>query len=72
MNPPVSITDVDGPPDRKGVLFCPDCDHASPADGDWIVRERATSVEYRCPRCDTRITERSPEHGRQAGPAVPR
>lgn len=51
-------TDGDGLPDRKGVLFCPRCDHASPTDGDWVVHQHATSLEYRCPDCDARITER--------------
>lgn len=59
-------TDVDGPPDRKGMLFCPRCDHASPADGNWVVRAHAASLEYRCPDCDARITERKrdrrPDH----------
>lgn len=54
-------TEIDGPPDQKAVLFCPACDHQSHIEGDWIVRERATSIEYRCPDCEARITERERE-----------
>lgn len=61
MSRPTHSTDVDGPPDRKSVLFCPVCDHRNPVDGDWIVHERTTHVEYRCPDCDERLTERERE-----------
>lgn len=61
MTRPVHAIDPDGPPDRKSVLFCPACDHQSPIEGDWTVRERATSIEYRCPDCEARITERERE-----------
>ncbi len=50
------------PPLRKATLFCPSCDHESPVDGDWRVSERAGGIEYRCPNCEARITER--DHGR--------
>lgn len=72
MSRSAPVTDVDGPPDRKGVLFCQTCDHVSPADGDWVVHERASSLEYRCPDCDARVTERTldPERDRPANPAV--
>jgi DNA-directed RNA polymerase subunit RPC12/RpoP len=72
MTRPAPVTDVDGPPDRKSVLFCPSCDHASPVDGDWVVRERTTGLEYRCPDCDARITERERERGpdRRPNPTV--
>lgn len=70
MSRSAPTTDVDGPPDRKGTLFCPSCDHASPADGDWVVREHASGVEYRCPDCGARITERAP--GRERGPETER
>lgn len=63
-------SDVDGPLDRKGVLFCPDCEHASPIDGDWIVEERAASLELRCPDCGTILTERERERRRE-DPADP-
>lgn len=67
MSRPAPTTDLDGPPDRKDVLFCPACEHASTTDGDWVVRERARSQEYRCPDCGARITERTHEreHGRE-------
>ncbi|WP_122087972.1 hypothetical protein [Halalkalicoccus subterraneus] len=65
MTRPVHATDPDGPPDRKSVLFCPNCDHHSPIEGDWIVRERTTSVEYRCPDCETLLTERERGYERE-------
>ncbi|WP_336344821.1 hypothetical protein [Halalkalicoccus ordinarius] len=70
MSRPAPATDVDGPPDRKSVLFCPRCDHASPVDGDWVVHTHATSLEYRCPDCDARITERKRDR-RPDGPTNP-
>ncbi len=48
-------------PPRKATLYCPICAHQSPIEGDWVVRERATGVEYRCPDCETGITERDRE-----------
>ena len=43
---------------RKSTLFCPECDYASTADGDWIRRTRGETVAYVCPDCATAITER--------------
>ncbi len=60
--------ETDSPPDRKSVLFCPACGHESPVGGDWVVRDRATSVEYRCPDCDERITRRERENNRKRSP----
>lgn len=45
-------------PRRKAMLFCPTCGHESPVDGDWRLRERAHTTEYRCPDCNERLTER--------------
>ena len=45
----------DDPPDEKGVLFCPECDHRSPADGDWEVCADADAYEYRCPDCGASV-----------------
>lgn len=36
---------------RKGVLFCPGCDHESYVDGDWIRSESAGRTRYACPAC---------------------
>ena len=44
---------------RKSTLFCWECEHASPIDGDWIRRSSGDSVTYVCPRCKTALTERS-------------
>lgn len=43
---------------RKSTLFCWECEHASPIDGDWIRRASDGSVTYVCPRCGTAIDER--------------
>jgi predicted RNA-binding Zn-ribbon protein involved in translation (DUF1610 family) len=74
MSRPAPAIDLDGPPTSKGVLFCPNCDHASLADCDWVVREHAASLEYRCPDCDARVTERGRgrerESSRRSNPVV--
>lgn len=46
------------PSHSKGMLFCPDCAHAGPVDGDWDVAETAECVTYHCPDCGTCIQER--------------
>jgi predicted RNA-binding Zn-ribbon protein involved in translation (DUF1610 family) len=53
------------PPDsgapRKAVLYCPDCGHDSPIDGDWRVERDENDpgrVEYRCPDCGAVIAKR--------------
>lgn len=55
---------------RKGTLFCPDCAHASPFDGDWDVCETTEVVTYHCPDCGTCIQER-PVFGPEATPIEP-
>ena len=45
-------------PERKSVLFCPDCGHESPVDGDWQVQARGETLAYSCPTCSEVITER--------------
>ena len=42
----------------KATLYCWECDHASPVEGDWIRSSRGESVTYTCPDCDTVIAER--------------
>jgi hypothetical protein len=48
----------DGSGDRKAMLFCPDCEHANPIDGDWVVRTVAGHRRVRCPDCRTVVDER--------------
>jgi predicted RNA-binding Zn-ribbon protein involved in translation (DUF1610 family) len=52
----------------KAVLFCPDCGHDSPVDGDWIVRTRGEGDDeravYACPDCGTVIQTRPQFDGR--------
>jgi predicted RNA-binding Zn-ribbon protein involved in translation (DUF1610 family) len=47
----------------KATLFCPECEHQSACDGDWLLDERDGAVAYRCPGCGTDITVR-PERDR--------
>ncbi|MFC6905614.1 hypothetical protein [Halalkalicoccus tibetensis] len=65
MTRSVHAIDPDSPPDRKTTLFCPACDHQSPIDGDWVVREHTSSIEYRCPDCEALLTERKRESGHE-------
>jgi len=44
--------------DRKTTLFCQDCSHASPLDGDWQVRTLGDRKRIRCPECRTVVDER--------------
>ncbi|WP_251329120.1 hypothetical protein [Haloplanus pelagicus] len=43
---------------RKATLFCPDCGHASPLDGDWDERTVAGHRCVRCPDCRSVVDER--------------
>ncbi|WP_243637876.1 hypothetical protein [Natrarchaeobius oligotrophus] len=43
---------------RKSTLFCWECGHASPIDGDWVLSSRGRSVAYGCPVCETMIDKR--------------
>lgn len=35
----------------KTELFCQNCDHASPYDGDWIADDSTVGRRLLCPRC---------------------
>lgn len=50
---------TDGSPDRKAVLFCRECGHESPLQGDWRTEEESGVVAYVCPSCGTTIVEQS-------------
>jgi hypothetical protein len=52
MTPPPSR------PPRKTTLHCPECAHESPANGDWVVRERFDTTNYGCPDCGVEIARR--------------
>jgi len=45
---------------RKTVLFCQDCGHASPVDGDWHVRTVGNHQRTRCPECGRVVDDRRP------------
>jgi hypothetical protein len=36
---------------RKSVLFCPECWHESPIDGDWITERTKGRLSRGCPEC---------------------
>jgi hypothetical protein len=40
------------------VLFCPECGHENPADGDWL-RDSETKAE-RCPECEAVLGQNRP------------
>lgn len=57
MNPARRPTDTP----RKSTLFCPDCAHSSPVDGDWLYRAGETGTRYVCPACGAVVATR-PKH----------
>lgn len=56
MDTPGATVPTEPPPKR--TLFCWECDHQSPVDGDWEVETRDSTLAYICPECTTTITER--------------
>jgi predicted RNA-binding Zn-ribbon protein involved in translation (DUF1610 family) len=60
---PVQSAAVSAPPRsrRKGVLFCPSCGHESPLTGDWLLDRADDARRYRCPDCQTVVTDRAAE-----------
>ncbi|MFA9416430.1 hypothetical protein [Natrinema sp. HArc-T2] len=49
----------DGTPTRrKATLFCWECDHTSPIDGDWQLQPQRTALAYVCPDCETTLAKR--------------
>ncbi|MFC4356901.1 hypothetical protein ACFO0N_02945 [Halobium salinum] len=42
----------------KAVLYCPDCGHESPPDGNWLRHDEPTRVVYDCPSCEATLTVR--------------
>ncbi|TYL37458.1 hypothetical protein CV102_15885 [Natronococcus pandeyae] len=67
MSPPASH-DSETPERGKSMLYCLECEHASPVEGDWIRDVRAHSVAYVCPDCNTVITERPADTDSGRGP----
>jgi hypothetical protein len=70
---PVSPPPTDDVSDRKSTLFCQNCGHASPVDGDWTVRTAGDSRRVRCPECRDVVDERRVPDRRRGGvgPAAP-
>ena len=58
MTRPATTHDESASVPRKSTLFCWECDHASPIDGDWVRRTRDRHVEYDCPVCETTLAKR--------------
>lgn len=48
---------------RKSTLFCQDCGHESPVDGDWVVQTQSDHRLYVCPECQHVLTTRSQNDG---------
>lgn len=57
-------------PSPKTTLFCPQCSHRSPYDGDWHVVESRSRVRYRCPECRAMVLSQSTPSRRPAGPGT--
>jgi predicted RNA-binding Zn-ribbon protein involved in translation (DUF1610 family) len=45
-------------PSHKATLYCPNCDHASRINGDWLIHVHANHLDYECPECGTTINSR--------------
>lgn len=49
----------DGEPPSKRTLYCPNCGHESPLNGDWGERKRRSDDDFRrvlsCPVCRTDV-----------------
>jgi hypothetical protein len=43
-------------PDSKATLFCPECHHRSPFDGDWRRVEKPEGTHVHCPDCRATVT----------------
>lgn len=56
MTPTAPPTADTHPP--KSTLFCQDCGHQSPVDGDWMLVATARGTAYRCPQCGADLTIR--------------
>jgi hypothetical protein len=58
MTQPEFDRDDGSPTQRKATLFCWECDHSSPIDGDWAVQSTEQCVTYDCPTCETTLARR--------------
>ncbi|OLZ40269.1 hypothetical protein A6E15_04395 [Natrinema saccharevitans] len=72
MTRPTTDHDDGTPTLRKATLFCWECDHSSPVDGDWAVQSREDRIAYVCPGCETTLTTRPHrEESREGATAEP-
>jgi len=73
MTQPASTRGDGAPTQRKATLFCWECDHSSPVDGDWLLESNGRRVAYVCPNCETTLTKRPRpnESVRERAPIVP-
>lgn len=69
--PPETAEPPEGSPRPKGVLFCPDCGHESPPDGDWRVQAHPDGDALTCPVCRVTVTVRPASAERSHVPASP-
>jgi predicted RNA-binding Zn-ribbon protein involved in translation (DUF1610 family) len=58
MTPTTTHRQADASMGDKSVLYCPECGHESPIDGDWNVDHDADTLVYTCPACSTAVTTR--------------
>ncbi|PCR90951.1 hypothetical protein [Natrinema ejinorense] len=62
MTQPASSRSDGRPKRRKATLFCWECDHSSPIDGDWRLQSQDGDVAYVCPACETTLVKRPRRH----------
>lgn len=44
---------------HKATLYCPNCEHESRINGDWIIHVHSNHLDYECPECGYVIESRS-------------
>jgi hypothetical protein len=62
-HPQPTAADSTGTLRHKSALFCQDCGHESPVDGDWEVQTQSDHRLYVCPECQHVLTARPQSDG---------
>lgn len=45
-------------PSHKATLYCPNCNHESRINGDWLIQIYSAYTDYECPECGVTIESR--------------
>lgn len=54
----MTVRSAAGRPPPKATLYCPDCWHASPPQGDWLTQRTPGREATVCPVCDAVVVVR--------------